>query len=182
LTGNFRGSLSVVLVLILFCLLAAFYTVRKSTPVWLGWIQRIVAGAAHTAAQVLMHGLVAWWSISIVEAVGFEGLWFTVAVSALVFVLGGVFGSVVFGAYLVVALGLFGRHANEAFSASRYEGYKNFLRLHVTQQGVTVYAIGIERACHDWEIDRGSTSPEASYVRPASGSIATGLIEPPFTI
>jgi hypothetical protein len=182
LTGNFRGSLSVVLVLILFCLLAAFYKVRKSTPAWLGWIQRIVAGAAHTAAQVLAHGLVALWSISIVDAIGVEGIWFTVAVSALVFLLGGVFGSVVFGAYLVIALGVFGRHANEAFSAARYEGYKNLLRLHVTQDGVTVYAIGIERACHDWEIDGQPVSDEASYLRPTSGSIATELIEPPFTI
>ncbi len=182
LTGHFRGSLSVVLVLTLFFLLAAFYKVPKSASRWSGMAQRIVAGAAHTAAQVLAHGCVAWLSIAIVDAAGFDGFWFIAGVCVLVFLLGGALGSLVFGAYLVVALLGFGRHANEAFSASRYEGYKNFLRLHISEHGVTVYAIGIEQACHEWEIERQPASDEASYVKPKSGTIATALIEPPFTI
>jgi hypothetical protein len=99
-----------------------------------------------------------------------------------VLVFGGVLGSIVFGAYLVIALAVFKRHANENFSASRYETHKNFLRLHIGSDGVTVYPIGIDKPCKDWRVAAQTPSPEDSYLAPASGSIATHLIEPPFTI
>ena len=182
LTGRFRGSLSIVLVLLLFVLLTAFHKVPKSTPPVLGWVQRIIAGAAHTIAQVLAHGLVAWLAIEITDALDVEGVVFTVVVSSFVLVFGAVLGSLVFGAYLVVCLVVFRRHANEAFSAARYETYKNFLRLHIGADGVTVYPVGIEEPCKDWKLVPVSASPEDSYLAPASGTIKTKLIEPPFTV
>ena len=70
----------------------------------------------------------------------------------------------------------------ENFSAGRYETYKNFLRLHIGPEGVTVYPIGIDRPCTDWKVAGQAASPEDSYIAPASGTIGTRLIEPPFTI
>jgi hypothetical protein len=182
LTGRFRGSLSVVLVLMLFFLLSAFCKVNRRSPRWLVMAERGIAGAVHTAAQVLMHGLIAWLSIQIVDALGFEGVMFMIAVGVLVLVLGAALGSLVFGAYLVVALAVFGWHANENFSASRFESYKNFLRIHVGADGITVYPIGIERPCTRWTVAADPPSPEDSYLAPASGAIATKLIEPAFKI
>jgi hypothetical protein len=181
LTGRFRGSLSVVLVLVLFFLLSAFCKVNRRSPKWLALVQRGIAGAAHTAAHVLLHGLIALVSIWIVDALGFEGVWFMVAVGALVFALGGVLGSIVFGGYLVVALGVLGWHANENFSAARYESYKNFLRIHVGADGITVYPIGIEQPCKRWRIEPDPASPEDSYLAPVT-PIVTTLIEPPFRV
>jgi hypothetical protein len=182
LTGQFRGSLSIVLVLVLFVLLTAFHKVPKSTPPLLGWVQRIIAGGAHTVAQVLAHGLAAWLAIEITDSIGVEGVWFTLVVSVLVLVFGAVLGSLVFGAYLVVCLAVFRRHANEAFSAARYETYKNFLRLHIGAHGVTVYPIGIDKPCKNWKLVAEAESPEDSYLAPAAGTIHTKLIEPPFTV
>ena len=104
-----------------------------------------------------------------------------IAVGALVFALGGVLGSIVFGGYLVVALGMLGWHANENFSASRYESYKNFLRIHVAADGITVYPIGIDQPCKRWRIDAAPPSPEDSYLAPVT-PIVTKLIEPPFRV
>ena len=95
---------------------------------------------------------------------------------------GAVLGSIVFGAYLVVSLAVFGRHANENFSASRYETYKNFLRLHIGPEGVTIYPIGIDKPCTDWTVVAQPASPEDSYLAPASGTIPTRLIEQPFRV
>jgi hypothetical protein len=182
LTGRFRGPLFVVLALILWLLLAGFYEVKKSTPRWVAFVESTVAGALHTAAHLLAFGLVALAAIRIVDAVGLEGAWFTIGAGVLVLVFGAVLGSLVFGAYLVVALALFKRHANENFSASRYETYKNFLRLHIGPEGVTVYPIGIDEPCTEWSVAAQSGSPEDSYLAPAAGSIRTRLIEPPFTV
>jgi hypothetical protein len=93
-----------------------------------------------------------------------------------------VLGSLVFGTYLVIALAVFKRHANENFSASRYETYKNFLRLHIGPEGVTVYPIGIDGPCKSWKVVSQPASPEDSYIAPSSGTITTRLIESPFTI
>ena len=182
LMGRLRGAFSVVLVILLFLLLAAFYKVKKSTPRWLAFVERGIAGALHTAGHVLAFAFVALSAIAIDDAIGLEGVWFTIATGALVLMFGAVLGSLVFGTYLVVALALFKRHANENFSASRYETYKNFLRLHIGPEGVTVYPIGIDKPCKDWKVAAQSASPEDSYIAPASGTIATRLIEPPFTI
>jgi hypothetical protein len=169
-------------VVLLFLLLASFYKVKKSTPRWLAFVERGIAGALHTAGHVLAFALVALSAIAIVDAIGLEGAWFTVAVGTLVFLFGAVLGSLVFGTYLVVALAVFKRHANENFSASRYETHKNFLRLHIGPDGVTVYPIGIDKPCKQWRVAAQSDSPEDSYIAPASGTIATRLIEPPFTV
>jgi hypothetical protein len=182
LTGRFRGPLFVVLALALWLLLSSFYKVGKSTARWVALIERAVAGALHTAAHLLAFALVALSAIAIVDGIGLDGAWFTVATGALVLVFGAVLGSLVFGTYLVIALALFKRHANENFSASRYETYKNFLRLHIGPDGVTVYPIGIDKPCTQWKVVAQSAAPDDSYIAPESGSIGTRLIEPPFTV
>ena len=146
------------------------------------FVERGIAGALHTVAHLLAFALVALASITIVDRLGLAGAWFTIVAGLLVLVFGAVLGSLVFGAYLVVALAVFKRHANENFSASRYETYKNFLRLHIGPEGVTVYPIGIDKPCKEWTVASQSASPEDSYIAPASGAIATRLIEPPFTV
>jgi hypothetical protein len=167
---------------VLFLQLASFYKVKKTTPRWLALIERGVAGAAHTAGHLLAFAFVAWAAIAIVDAIGLEGFWFTFGAGLLVLAFGAVLGSLVFGAYLVVALAAFKRHANENFSASRYETYKNFLRLHIGAEGVTVYAVGIDEPCDQWTVVPQPESPDDSYIAPKSGTITTRLIEQPFTI
>ena len=166
----------------LWLLLAGFYKVKKSTTRWVALVERAVAGALHTAAHLLAFGLVALAAIAIVDAIGLEGAWFTIGAGLLVLVFGAVLGSLVFGAYLVIALAVFKRHANENFSAGRYETYKNFLRLHIGAEGVTIYPIGIDTPCTDWKVVAQPPSPEDSYLAPAAGTISTHLIEQPFTV
>jgi hypothetical protein len=182
LTGRFRGPVSIVLVLTLWFLLAGFYKIDKSTPRWAGLIERGLAGALHTAGHLLAFALVALSAIAIADGLGLEGGWFTLVAGLVVLVFGAVLGSLVFGTYLVIALALFKRHNTENFSASRYETYKNFLRLHIGPEGVTIYPIGIDKPCTDWKVVAQSASPEDSYIAPVAGTIPTHLIEPPFTV
>ena len=181
LTGRFRNSASNVLLLALVALLAAFWKVSPRMGRFRQGVERATAGSFHAAAHVMAHGLVAWASIQACESLGLDGFLFTLTTGLFVLVGGGIIGSLVFGTYLFVAFRFFGRHTTEAFSAFRHEGYKNFLRLRVDQNGVTVYVIGIDRPCKNWKIDPYTQIPEASYLEPVD-PIKPILIDGPFTV
>jgi hypothetical protein len=70
---------------------------------------------------------------------------------------GYVAGALIMGLYLLISVVLFSMHGNEAFSSLRISGYKNFLRMRLTDQELTVWAIGIERVPQsgDWEWEDG---------------------------
>ena len=70
----------------------------------------------------------------------------------------GLAGGVVVGVYLLVCD--FARlHENESFAAPRYEGYKSHLRIHVTESGLHVRAVGIPRVPRDWGVFGGALRP-----------------------
>ncbi|MDJ1473059.1 metallophosphoesterase [Xanthocytophaga flava] len=63
----------------------------------------------------------------------------------------GFLGSFLMGCYLFCSTYFFHIHYNEAFSSFRYEGYKNFLRIHVAKNKVTIYPIGVRNVTTQWE-------------------------------
>ena len=78
-----------------------------------------------------------------------------------VYLLGFVVGSFVMGLYLVLSLNFWGRHGNEAFSSLGIEDYKNFLRLHINEDGdLTIYPIGIRRVPRKWKAREKGVGPE----------------------
>jgi hypothetical protein len=174
LLGRFSLQ-SIALALLLWALLAAFFDAPKYMTNADKSVYRIAVGFVHTVAHVLVQGLIAWIALEVCEPL--KGLAFVAATAAIVVVLGGVLGSLTFGIYLLVAFGLLGRHDTEAFSAFRYEGYKNFLRMCVTEEEITVYPIGIDKVCHEWELDPCNPKKDASCLKPAHGPIAMELIE-----
>jgi len=64
---------------------------------------------------------------------------------------GGLISAFIFGIYLLVSILLLKIHPTEAFSSFRWEGYKNFLRIHISQREITIYAIGIRKVVSDWK-------------------------------
>ena len=103
--------------------------------------------------------------------------------AGLVFGLGWILGSVIVGLYLLVSLRIFGRHAEEAFSALRIQDHKNFLRLRIGEDGsLTLYPIGIERVPRRWRErrdDEAGLTP--SRFVPEDGT-PPRLIEPPIRL
>ena len=62
--------------------------------------------------------------------------------------------SFVFGSYLYVMSAFFNAHATPAFSSLRVEGYKNFIRFHLTRRGeLEVFVLGMDRCPRRWELD-----------------------------
>lgn len=65
--------------------------------------------------------------------------------------IGGIISTVIFGIYLLFSVSLLDNHITEASSSYRWEGYKNFLRIHLTKEGVTIYPIGVKEIVKNWE-------------------------------
>lgn len=173
------GATTLAIVFAVAALLSAFYIVPKRVGVWPSRLFRAVAGIAQTVCHV-----VAVAAIAMVCASLFSTLtgWRLPLCMLLVGVVGGIVGSLIFATFLFLVFTLFGWNSTEAFSAFRYSGYKNFLRMHITEKAVTVYPIGIDKICSEWEYDPNPASAEASWLKPSNGVIETRLIEQEFTI
>ena len=63
---------------------------------------------------------------------------------------GGLVSAFIFGVYLLVSVLVLKIHPTEAFSSFRWTGYKNFLRIHVHKNGVSIYPIGIKKVVKNW--------------------------------
>ena len=62
--------------------------------------------------------------------------------------------SFVFGSYLYLMSAFLNAHATPAFSSLRVEGYKNFIRFHLTKRGeLEVFVLGMDRCPRRWEVD-----------------------------
>jgi hypothetical protein len=85
------------------------------------------------------------------------------------------------GIYLLLSLNFFGRHGNEAFSSLAVEDWKNFLRLHINENGdLTIYPIGIRRVPRKWKCRTEGTGPELVSDDPRA--TAPELIEMPIVL
>lgn len=127
-------------------ILLAFYFFTDTHSKHLRW----VAGPVHAIAHFFFIFIFGWTA-----AYWFNGLpaWFDLLLSILLLFTGGyIVGSWIMGVYVLIALNIFGIHHNEAFSALKIEGYKNFLRFKIDKNGdLTVYPIGIEAPIKDWK-------------------------------
>ncbi|MDO1446855.1 metallophosphoesterase [Rhodocytophaga aerolata] len=100
----------------------------------------------------------------------------------LMYGIGGIMGGFLTGFYLIVANLLLKVHDNEAFSAFHHQDYKNFLRIRVSSDTITIYPIGVKHVPKQWK--EGTTITSPSLFEPAN----TGkdplyeLIEEPITI
>ncbi|MEO8146683.1 MAG: metallophosphoesterase [Bacteroidia bacterium] len=63
----------------------------------------------------------------------------------------GIFGAFIFGVYLWFSIYVLKVHLDEAFSSLAYQHYKNFLRIHITKDQVTIYPVGIDKVTTDWK-------------------------------
>ena len=76
--------------------------------------------------------------------------WKLVFVAELVIV-GGLIGGFIMGLYLYTSNLLFGTHIDESSSSLACADYKNFLRMHITQQGLAIYPVGIKKVTTKWK-------------------------------
>jgi hypothetical protein len=98
--------------------------------------------------------------------------------------IGGFVAAALWGAYLWIVCRFLSIHTNDAFSAMRLDRYRHFLRLRLTADSLTIYAVGLHAAPAraDWEINpNGGRSPTEPVIVPKT-PLAPHLIEQPIVI
>ena len=104
--------------------------------------------------------------------------------SALMIAIGGVIGGMVFGLYWVLT-SVIGRMHMDAFSALGVRGYKNFLRMRIDKDKLTIFPIGLDkvpgrRGWRELRMD-DDASGHNPLIRPKR-PLRPHLIEPPIEI
>lgn len=107
--------------------------------------------------------------------------WLILPASAVAAGLGYLGGGFVFGEYLILMHRDAEKHANEVLACQGIPDYKNFLRLRLDEEGLTIYPIGIRQVPRRWQADPAGDAGDP-WLRPAEGTLATELIEPPIRI
>ncbi len=171
--------------LLTLALLFGFYSFTD-TKVMTRWSKLI--GSLHGIGQVQLI-YIAMYFIGAYPLCGscpHMQLWERILWVAGICIAGGIMAAFLFGTYLFISNRFFGMHMNEASSSFASEDYKNFLRLHVHKDGVTIYPIGIRKVPRKWT----TVPPKASPLIPADERYhftgdeepETVLIEPPIQI
>ena len=93
---------------------------------------------------------------------------------------GGFVAGFVWGAYLFVCSAVFRRHSDQAFAALRLTDYKNFLRMKIEGEVLTIYPIGLRRTPMRWEWQREGGKKDGRY-KPRTG-LSPELIDGPIVI
>jgi len=118
-------------------------------------IYQRIAGPVHAFVHLIAVFIIGWNTSTIMfagQAIGSYSVWRILVAGGLVFLIGGVVGSVIMGFYLLISLNVFSMHHNEAFSAIKIPDFKNFLRLNIAENGdLTIYPIGVERITSKWK-------------------------------
>jgi hypothetical protein len=86
------------------------------------------------------------------------------------------------GCYLYFCNRFLNIHLDEASSSLSCEDFKNFLRIHVSREGITIYPIGIKSVIKNWK-QEGSGEKLQFTSQPSAGKIPDhSLIHPPIFI
>lgn len=64
---------------------------------------------------------------------------------------GGILSGIIFGIYLLISALFFESHPTEAYSSFKGRHYKNFLRLHLTKEKLSIYPIGVRKIVTNWK-------------------------------
>jgi hypothetical protein len=116
-------------------------------------IAAVIHGLLHFGAIWLLAIVCGWINEGWLGLAGYPWLF---ALAAETILGGAVVGGTIFGLYLLVTCRCFRMNHNDAFSAMRLDGYRNFLRLRIQGDTVTIYPVGLDRVPRreDWRINK----------------------------
>jgi hypothetical protein len=130
--------------------------------------------------HALAHLLLAAATVAVAVAIS-SADWMVLPLFAAALLVGYLGGGFLLGEYLIRSHRHAERHANDVLACQGIPDYKNFLRLRLDADGLTIYPIGIRRVPRQWEAAPDSPAEEP-WLRPVDLDPEPELLEAPFTI
>ena len=166
---------------LLCALLVVYADFSEVRPAALRWVSKLLAGLFHAALHLAVVAS-ALYLVASVLGVPVGGALFVPLALVVVAGAGYLVGSFIFAVVLLAIHGAFGwrspKHANEVFASQGIVDHKNFLRLHVGQDGrLTVYPLAVDKVCRRWRF--AGKSPQDPWFEPVGAGPRARLIEGP---
>ncbi|MCX6181860.1 MAG: metallophosphoesterase [Bacteroidetes bacterium] len=132
-------------ILILLTFIVGFYsfTDKKASRFKSAGFFGALHGAVHIYLMLVAFSSIAYFTEAYLGIRSAE--WGILAIGLQVFVIGGLVSGILVGLYLVISNLVFKMHDNEAFSSLKIKGYKNFMRIHIKNNKLTIYPIGVKK-------------------------------------
>lgn len=183
--GVYQFLLGIFGLLLLSLLIAYANAKRRWKKALMGTLHWLVHLVAMVVVYIVVNRLGYWswlgdWTI---ETVGpLLGAWLGLLRAGIymtqMILFGGFVAGFVWGLYLFVSCAFGRRHWDEAFSALRLPDYKNFLRMKIERDRLTIYPIGLTRVPTRLEWRFGEDNGRIEPMRPLSPH----LIDSPIVI
>jgi hypothetical protein len=133
---------------------------------WKPFGMRLLMGAMHTAVHVAAASLPAW---AIAHPMGESGGNWIAAAALGSAALGFVAGGFLFGAYVLATHRKAHNQTNEVLACQGIPDYKNFLRMRIRKDFLTIYPIGIRKVPRKWVFSSAPAEPDSPAPRPEPG-------------
>lgn len=156
LINSFINSFSAVTVLLLFAFGFYKFCDTNSSKLRFVGITGFIHGLLHIALMLISLWAFTYISYQVLESMNMVyDITIIMSVVFLAVVIGGFVSGLLVGIYLIFCNLVLGIHDNEAFSSMKIEGHKNFLRMHIRDNKLTIYPIGIRKIAK-WKADLGN--------------------------
>jgi hypothetical protein len=197
------------LLVTLFVPVGLYFFASPPARKWAG-VKRALWGPGHGIAHLFLGAALLWlfahvnlvWLLPAGKTVleWMDNPWQVLLFTVEMLVSGFLLGGALTGLYMTLSNVLSGLHADEVYSSLHIKDYKNFLRMHLGPDGLTVYPIAVARVCRKWRLNPAATAisksgwrrriwkfriddtVESPWFEPRSGSIPFTLIEGPVHI
>lgn len=144
------------------------------------WLAGLIHGAVHVVMITILLWFASHWNNIIIPPSLPD--WDSVSKFSLsMFVFGGLFGSFVFGMYLLIGNLFAGFHRTEAFSALENKDHKSFLRMEVSKKELVIYPIGLKKTAQHWRWEENESEYQ-SWVEPSLEPLKPEIIGEPIRI
>ncbi len=184
--GVYQFLLGIFGLLLLLILIGYADSKRRWKKVLIGSLHWLIHLGAMVGVYILINrfGYWSWLGDWTTQALGpLLGAWLGL-VRAGVYMLqmivgGGMVAGFVWGFYLFFCCAFGRRHWDEAFSALRLPDYKNFLRMKIERERLTIYPIGVTRVPTriEWRPGEGKDDGKMVPIRPMAPHLIDGPIE-----
>jgi hypothetical protein len=139
---------SVILLNLTFCLGIYMFTDFKSGN---HKTANKITGAVHGLSHILVFYLCLVY-LPLFNSVNLAGVPFQGLILFIeMWVIGGLLSGFIFGTYLWFSSRFLNNHITEASSSFKGEDFKNFIRIHISATGTTIYPVGIRTAVKNWK-------------------------------
>ena len=184
--GIYQFLLGIFAILMLVALVMYADSRKRWKKVLIGFVHWLVHLAAMVGLYWVVNYINLWGKFSVWinkiagTSLAVEGLPKTIAYMTQMILAGGFVAGIVWGIYLFISCAFFKRHWNEAFSALRLPDYKNFLRMKLEADRLTIYPIGLRRTPTRLEWSMGKGADAGRYV--SMMKLSPELIDGPIVI